>query len=602
MGEFRLVPTEAVMRYQRFAAPADERRMTRLLQGDEVPVCLTRECTTSVQMEFARYIARRDSPAAICAMIRSPSRSEHQKGVRLLEKRIAELTTRLDNEVSAVSEAYAANSYDHWEEYAGDGPGLLDASPDAAGPEPSITAAEPSADGAEPSADGAEPSRDRAYGMMRAIGSVIRDTCTDPKYLPPVKSLVYSAEGCGPDFEAYECAIVALMEVAERKCYSPVLAFLESPWLPRILRMFVEGGGLTKFYQSMPDEPELEKLALREIRFVACEANWKHINKHPHIHPFMFDENLAGETFPMSNARGSLEKILGFPPRELDLTRCGITGSTASFMLGPRFYFPDDHGTLMADRAPRWAQNPTTTWTNFKRLEENLFEARAQNGPDQELLKVRHAHDVDIAVFTKSPAVLEEVARELFGVFKGHYPDATLERREKGKCSFTWHIVAGEESFLRFPPIEIYRTSLGGVCSHHVAPVRACYTAAFGHPVDADTYVRDGERLASGPRWLATASALRAYHTRYLDNFHYFASRQTFPQEIIAKYIWRGYRLSDHVPRQVRREVLNYVLRHPDKPAGEHARNFKDYATHVRSSQCWLERLDDTWYTMPPNP
>lgn len=546
--------------------------------------------------EFQRFLKMKRPIEELLTLIQV---ADNGKGIRELTTKLKRLTYSADSVVSDVMEVYAENTYDHWQAYAGDGIGLLEEL-DIAG---SIDA---SNDGSKvhivPAAD--EPIGPQTYGMMKAIGAVIRDTCSDAGYLPAVRSFAYSAGKCGPEYTELQ-KIFEILPVIFAKDNSPwsyralVIEIFNTFWLPAILRLFAASTGVKSLLSVIDHETGsfLEKISLRESRFVFHEQNWQSINDNPHVHPFLWDEHnvqfdiMVVRTSSAEDAESTvipLARILGFSPLELDLTECGITGSTASFVLGRNFR-PVGHNTLVAKNVPDWVVNRATVWSDFKRQGDNDFRAQAKNDQNSEIFSVSHAHDIDIAVFTRDPAVLEKVAAEAYAVFLRHYPDVTLERREKGKHSFTWHIVAGKDSFLRLPPVEFYRTSLAGVCSHHVAPARACFTAAFQHPERVD--------LPSTPRWLLTTSAIRAYHTGLLDNFYYFASRFTFPQEIIAKYIARGYKMSEHVPMPVRHEVLNYVIRHPSKLAGAGGANFRDFQKHVADTTAWLEMRDDIWHT-----
>lgn len=170
-------------------------------------------------------------------------------------------------------------------------------------------------------------------------------------------------------------------------------------------------------------------------------------------------------------------------------------------------------------------------------------------------------HDIDIAN-TKSrygqemQDELDEIVHRHYEVFKRHYPHCQLKKLDRGPATggfqnYNWAIYTQDhEEFARLPTIEFYPSTLAGICSHHVAPVRTCWTAAY-------------QPAGLPQRPIMTASAYRAHLLRELNDFNYFASRKTFPQEIIVKYIRRGYGLGPHCPRTIVSEIGKFLARNP---------------------------------------
>lgn len=339
--------------------------------------------------------------------------------------------------------------------------------------------------------------------------------------------------------------------------------------------------------------------AQREQNFMFDKVNWKAINASPKSVPFLVDAgghsaflSAVGSSFtqspflrrhgPVSAFEWQLDKICGFPVSALDLSRSAITGSSFAFAASPCDQFlelaPTTH--LSAEPTPPEGMcyfrghgrepicvevdqssefDPAESRLSCKvrgilmrpldpesRREPGEIEAKSSEG------WIKPTYDIDIAVL--APGALDEEAHKHFTALQKLFPSIKLVKIQKAK-GHSWKILPQSiEDFKRLPPVEIYQSCLATICSHHLPPVRGCYTAYAG---------LDAEPLEA-PRALFTLSALRAYNLRLLSNFNYFASRKTFPQEIILKYLSRRYRLdTTFMSHSVYSELLGYIRRHP---------------------------------------
>ena len=279
---------------------------------------------------------------------------------------------------------------------------------------------------------------------------------------------------------------------------------------------------------------------------------------------FPSDQSLLVESTCVAN----LSALAGFPVTELDLSRSAITGSAMALAVAPVGYNVHylKHSSLdvciTEEQRFKYTNNTERVpghWkgkvTGFGTIQDNMtWPVKLTVHADSEDpftidAIAKHGYDIDIGVFAEG-VEFDEIALQHYEVVRKHYPGATLVKSKRTK-GHTWIIQSTiPEEFIVLPPVEIFSTSFASICSHHVAPARAGFTAAYQDP-------------GNPARIMATASAMRAFQFRVLDNFNYFASRKTFPQEVITKYMDRGFSLSEQIRGEIREEVRSYLLRHP---------------------------------------
>lgn len=421
--------------------------------------------------------------------------------------------------------------------------------------------------------------------MMRCVSVVIRDTARNPDYLPQMcpfetdRSLVSTADGA---FLAQCEEVLSLLKTATEEVLLPDMrsklweVCLDSP-LAAFLRPILQVvAPAIQCSHRAYDEKFLAFPSLRESVFIFNTRNWRGLELDPFSHPFVFDSSDPGSGgyFPLSSkseekvSSADLEAIIGFDPDLLDLSQSAITGSTVAFALCPsrkpkgvlvadnphRVKDPGSHNKYVVRVRKREVRPMHTIMADLEiRNVSCVWDISATAKTETRVVETRltHGYDVDIAVFSKSEEEFDSIVDMHFQSIQTQFPHVYMLKvpRQKGHG---WRIeTKNYGEFIRLPPIEFFPSTIAAICSHHVAPVRACYTAAY-------------QEKGRPARYLATASALRAYHTGCLDWFNYFASKKNFPQSILAKYIDRGYWFSCFVPEPIRVEVTQFLMRHPD--------------------------------------
>jgi hypothetical protein len=149
--------------------------------------------------------------------------------------------------------------------------------------------------------------------------------------------------------------------------------------------------------------------------------------------------------------------------------------------------------------------------------------------------------DLDISIDVASDEEFDHVARAHYDVIRRRYPDAHLTRVAQGGPDdprHNWTVTCAGSS--QFRPVEMYRANFNHVVSHHVGAVSGAFTAALAPAAPPKFYV--SSRFALTMDNLAT------------PNYYYFASRKLMPQQVVMKYLNRGFGL-DAFPSGLRRAL-----------------------------------------------
>jgi hypothetical protein len=316
---------------------------------------------------------------------------------------------------------------------------------------------------------------------------------------------------------------------------------------------------------------------------------------------FCWDQSQPDEKRPYVGNRFEhrLSCMLGLDVSSLDLTNCSISGSVIGFCMSDSEQYAknENYSHLVArptkasvvrlrvaddnqGKEEQFVLEPTggvtaegtrpgilhSIYNNHECVdyrscipycqndEENYDDDDEYTPPPPYEVDIVPSYDVDIAVHSKQvngvDPLLDEVARKHFTVIKKVYPNAILTKVKK-LYSYTWKIhTMDSDEFSNFPPFEYYSSPLLGFCSHHVAPVRACYTAA-----------KQSSDLP--PRLLATASAIHALQTREIEEFYYFMGKKA-PQDVLYKYLGRSYVMGSGMPTQIKNSIIGSIHSNPD--------------------------------------
>jgi hypothetical protein len=161
--------------------------------------------------------------------------------------------------------------------------------------------------------------------------------------------------------------------------------------------------------------------------------------------------------------------------------------------------------------------------------------ARLGASEERAVLDMHIGADVDMAVVVDTNEAFDAVARAHHAVIRARYPEAALAVVPRGDpARYSWSITcAGSHTFR---PVELYRASFDHVATHHVGMVSGAYTALFA---------AEG---SEAPQFVVTARLALSMARLATPNYYYFASRKTTPQDVVVKYLRRGFGLSAFPP------------------------------------------------------
>jgi hypothetical protein len=187
-------------------------------------------------------------------------------------------------------------------------------------------------------------------------------------------------------------------------------------------------------------------------------------------------------------------------------------------------------------------------WMEVWKTKAGSFALEDFVAPDPVALRVVGGADTDIAIDTEDSMHADD---EYDCIVQGHYkaihakyPFAKLKRVDLPSGRHNWSVYTDDAAhFPTFRCVEMYRARFSHIVTHHVAMVRAAYTAAFSPE--------------SPPTFVTSASfALSAAHLA-TPNYYYFASRKCFPQEVVLKYNQRGFSYKSF-PKGLRKAIGVY--------------------------------------------
>lgn len=276
----------------------------------------------------------------------------------------------------------------------------------------------------------------------------------------------------------------------------------------------------------------LRTVAQYEHAFLMDKMRWKDMRA-----------EVGGFVFPLQGQRDAavdrLRAFVGPMFDDLDLSECMLTGSAMAYAIGIARVTSSADLYSVCNAVPvdddMWEvllARDCKTCRVISPVKDGKAFVSAIDCAKREFVTFQ-AHigagaDLDIAVPDETR--LKTVAVAVLAATQKHFPDAHMVCVPVGGGS-KYCIEPGAKSFLRMRRIELYHASPGHVWSHHVPPVRAMFTSIG----------------SAGPRFLMTASAVECYLSGEISSFNYFASKKVFPQEVIAKYMRRGYWLEPRV-------------------------------------------------------
>lgn len=210
---------------------------------------------------------------------------------------------------------------------------------------------------------------------------------------------------------------------------------------------------------------------------------------------------------------------------KLDLTDSYVTGSILPACIGcpkllqPKFYIDTWYPAVYT---------VPNNYDKYRRIVADLTRLKVNdhgdyvditNGQENERLSLADGADIDIAVGVETEEEFEQIVAKHIDVIKQVYGNIAIDKIER-KSGFTYEITGGHRM------VQIYRSGIGQILSHHLPVVRGCIT---GNGSDRQIYI--------------SATAFHSYRSNINYNYYYFAGKYN-PSEVILKYQQRGFKTS----------------------------------------------------------
>jgi hypothetical protein len=148
--------------------------------------------------------------------------------------------------------------------------------------------------------------------------------------------------------------------------------------------------------------------------------------------------------------------------------------------------------------------------------------------------------DIDIGVEVTDDKEFDTIAQKHYNVVKKYHPYAKMKKEERTVHYYYQIYTDDPEHIATFRKIDIFMSTRKEILTWHLYPVRGMYTimnATLG------LYL--------------SASCIYGMTNHDADYFCYFRSRTQTPEEILLKYLQRGFYVS--VPRNVADDVNDYI-------------------------------------------
>lgn len=263
--------------------------------------------------------------------------------------------------------------------------------------------------------------------------------------------------------------------------------------------------------------------------------------------------DIAEHTINTNEAQCNLRYYVGDYFDELDLSRTFITGSsiTASIINTKKskyytnikhfieIFYPKVITKLDSNLEKDIRDDNINLWV-FNAISETEGIARKNNKEFK--FKIYPGSDVDMVIDdTVSDDEYRNIAESHYNTICRYYDYAKMRIHTKPRGDWNYIIYTDDPNYIPvFRTVEIYRSSFRNICSHHVGAVRGCYTS----------------RWSDEPQFYLTASAVFTSWYNSTPNYHYFAGKKSYPQDIIIKNIQRGIGVSDKILKKI---IINYM-------------------------------------------
>ena len=239
----------------------------------------------------------------------------------------------------------------------------------------------------------------------------------------------------------------------------------------------------------------------------------------------------------------------------LDLSDSYVTGSVIPACLHKpedpdyqKFFYPAFY-TVPKDYDSYRRIIKADNYTLIKK--EKTYLLKDKETGEECLLTIEDGADIDIAIQADDEKDFDEIAERHYRALKKKYPEAHRRKVERKK-TYMWEITGIPRI------IQIYRSDLKRICTHHVAMVRGFIT---GNGEDRMFYL--------------TASCFYSLQHEKSPNYYYFAGKR-YPVETILKYNQRGFEV------QVGSIIGKYIKGYREKASKWNLKDFKLTAVRGR--------------------
>lgn len=155
-------------------------------------------------------------------------------------------------------------------------------------------------------------------------------------------------------------------------------------------------------------------------------------------------------------------------------------------------------------------------------------------------MNITDGADIDIGVETESVREFDDIAIRHFAVINGIFPFAKLKKVDRTKGYYYSIYTDDPLHNLTFRKIDIFMAKKMDVLTFHLYPVRGMYTV-----------INNTKSL------YVSASCVYGMTNHDMDYFCYFKSMRQHPEEIVLKYLQRGYYVQ--MPRNIMEDMNKYM-------------------------------------------
>jgi hypothetical protein len=186
------------------------------------------------------------------------------------------------------------------------------------------------------------------------------------------------------------------------------------------------------------------------------------------------------------------------------------------------------------------------------------------------IVDIKPGSDLDIAINVDTEEELEIEVKKHFSVIKKFHPHVELVKNGN------WKIITTDPTKIHsFRSVELYRNNINHILVYHVGMVCGVYSAVKGYAKE------DGS-----PQFVVSSRCLHAMVTGASPNIYYFASKKSKPQDVIMKYINRGFKFPS-LPYDIQ-QILNKAKEFTSDGIMDARDGTSIYSLYVHTAYSWV--------------